>query len=683
VRPERQDRTSRVVRKPARQKNDPMHLLNDILIILGLSAFVLYVCYLIRVPNIVGFLATGLICGPFGLGLVRDIAAVKLLAEVGVVLLLFTIGLEFSLRNLLHIKRPVLIGGSLQVAITVFCGFAVSRLFGLPPGVSVLIGFLISLSSTAIVLKIMQDRAEVETPHGGTALGILIFQDIIVVPMMLLIPLLAGEQNGGGQAALWIFLAKVISILALTIVSARWIVPFAFYNIARTKSRELFLLTVIAICLAVAWLTYQAGLSLALGAFLAGLIISESEYSHQALGDILPFRDVFTSFFFVSIGMLLNVGFFFDHPLYLSSLALGVLFVKALIVVVVAIPLGLSLRTAILVGVALSQVGEFSFILSEKALQYGLLTGDTHQIFLAVSVITMMATPFALAASPGIARLALRLPLPRKIKRGAYPSRRVERVRDKDHLIIVGFGLNGRNLARAARFSGIPHAVIEMNPTVVREERAKGTPIHYGDATQEAILQHLNIKAAKALVVVINDPSATRRITELARRLNPKLYLVVRTRFIQEMAPLTELGADEVIPEEFETSVEIFSRILAKYLLPKDEIEKFVAEIRSERYGMLRSLSHEATSCTDLDLCLPDVEIKSFRIAAGSPYVDKTLAQTELRKKMGVSVLALRRKNQTISNPPAETVFQAGDILFMVGEPDRLADAISRFNPQG
>jgi len=373
-----------------------MHLLNDILIILGLSALVLYVCYLIRVPNIVGFLATGLICGPFGLGLVRDIAAVKLLAEVGVVLLLFTIGLEFSFRSLLHIKRPVLIGGSLQVAITVFFGFAVSRLFGLPPGVSVLIGFLISLSSTAIVLKIMQDRAEVETPHGGAALGILIFQDIVVVPMMLLIPLLAGDPNGGGRAALWIFIAKVISILALTIVSARWIVPFAFYNIARTKSRELFLLSVIAICLAVAWLTYQAGLSLALGAFLAGLIISESEYSHQALGDILPFRDVFTSFFFVSIGMLLNVGFFFDHPLTLSSLALGVLFVKALIVVVVAILLGLSLRTAILVGVALSQVGEFSFILSEKALQYGLLAGDTHQIFLAVSVMTMMATPFAI-----------------------------------------------------------------------------------------------------------------------------------------------------------------------------------------------------------------------------------------------------------------------------------------------
>jgi CPA2 family monovalent cation:H+ antiporter-2 len=279
-----------------------MLLLNDVLIIIGLSAFVLYLCHLVRIPIIVGFLATGLICGPFGLALVKDIAAVKIFAEVGVVLLLFTIGLEFSFRNLLQIKRSVLIGGSLQVVITVAVAFGVSRYFGLSIGESVLIGFLISLSSTAIVLKIMQDRADVETPQGNTALGILIFQDIIVVPMMLLLPLLAGEENRIGTEALLLFLVEVLVVGALVIVSAKWIVPLFFYNIARTKSRELFLLSVIALCLAVAWLTHKVGLSLALGAFLAGLIISESEYSHQALGNILPFRDVFTSFFFVSIG---------------------------------------------------------------------------------------------------------------------------------------------------------------------------------------------------------------------------------------------------------------------------------------------------------------------------------------------------------------------------------------------
>ncbi|MBA4397840.1 MAG: potassium transporter KefB, partial [Syntrophus sp. (in: bacteria)] len=305
-----------------------MPLLNDILIIIGLSAFVLYLCHLMRVPIIVGFLFTGLISGPFGLGLVRDIEAVKILAEVGVVLLLFTIGLEFSFRNLLQIRRSVLMGGSLQVVITVAAAFGVSRSFGLGIGESVLIGFLVSLSSTAIVMKILQDRAEVETPQGNTALGILIFQDIIIVPMMLLVPLLAGEGQGWSTDSLLLLLAKIIAIVALVIVSAKWVVPYAFYNIARTKSRELFLLSVIAICLAVAWLTHLAGLSLALGAFLAGLIISESEYSHQALGNILPFRDVFTSFFFVSVGMLLNMGFLLEHPLYLALLALCVFIFK-------------------------------------------------------------------------------------------------------------------------------------------------------------------------------------------------------------------------------------------------------------------------------------------------------------------------------------------------------------------
>jgi monovalent cation:H+ antiporter-2, CPA2 family len=659
-----------------------MILLSDILVIVGLSVLVLYLCLRVRIPIIVGFLLTGLISGPHGLGLVRDIESVKILAEIGVVLLLFTIGLEFSFRNLLQIRRSVILGGSLQVGLTVLVAFVIARSFGQTTGESVLIGFLVSLSSTAIVMKFLQDRAEVETPQGNAALGILIFQDIVVVPMMLFIPLLAGEASGGTDAFL-LFLAKVVFIIALVFISAKWVVPQAFYRIARTKSRELFLLSVIAICLAVAWLTHMAGLSLALGAFLAGLIISESEYSHQALGNILPFRDVFTSFFFVSIGMLLNMGFFLAHPLLLSALALGVLAFKALMVGLISIFLGLPLRTVILVGISLGQVGEFSFILSEKAVPYGLLAGDMNQGFLAVSVLTMMATPFALSAAPRLASWILKWPLPAKIKRGSSPAPRSAQIHEKNHLIIVGFGLNGRNLARAAKSSGIPYVIIEMNPTAVREERAKGEPIHFGDATQEAILQHAHIKAAKALVVVINDPAATRRITELARRLNPKLYLVVRTRFLQEIGPLSELGADDVIPEEFETSVEIFSRVLAKYLLPKEEIEKFVTEIRSERYEMLRSLSREATTCTDLELCLPDVEIKSFRIAAESPFIGKTLAQTELRKKMGVSVLALRRKNEILSNPAADVVFQAGDILFVVGEPEKIAAAIRFFNASG
>jgi len=655
-----------------------MILFNELLIIVGLSVLVLYLCSRMKIPIVVGFLLTGVITGPHGLALVGDVATVQIWAEVGVVLLLFTIGLEFSFRSLLHIKRSVFLGGSLQLLLTIAAAFAVSRYFGLTLGESLLSGFLVSLSSTAIVMKIFQDRAEVETPQGNTVLGILIFQDIMAVPMMLMVPLLAGEQGVGAEGIL-LFSAKVAAIILLLVIGARWVVPAVFHGVARTRSRELFLLSVIATCLAVAWMTNAAGLSLPLGAFLAGLVISESEYSHQALGNILPFRDLFTSFFFVSIGMLLNLDFVLGHPTALALLALGVLIFKAVITSAAVLFLGLPLRTVILVGVALSQVGEFSFILSGEALQNGLLTGDLYQGFLAVSVLTMMASPFALNAAPALASWVLRLPLPARLKRGAYPDHGTAPAQQRDHLIIVGFGLNGRNLARAAKFSGIPYVIIEMNPTVVKQEREKGEPIQYGDATQEAILRHAHLDAARAVVVVINDPAATRRVTELVRRLNPKVYLVVRTRFLQEMAPLVELGADEVIPEEFETSVEIFSRILSTYLMPQEEIEKFIAEIRSERYDMLRSLSPEVTTCRDIQQCLPDMEIRAFRISEGSPFVGKTPAQTEMRREMGVTLLAIRRQDRIISNPGAETVFHPDDILFILGKPEQILKAIRLF----
>jgi CPA2 family monovalent cation:H+ antiporter-2 len=528
-------------------------------------------------------------------------------------------------------------------------------------------------------MKILQDRAETETPHGTITLGILIFQDVMIVPMMLLIPLLSGKEINAGVPGP-MMLVMGIGIIALVFVSAKWVVPKVFFGIAQTRSRELFLLSVITVGFAVAWLTNRAGLSLALGAFLAGLIISESEYSHQALGNVLPFRDVFISFFFVSVGMLLDTGFLLKNTYFLVSVAAGVIILKVLVAGLSTMVLGLSLRTVVLVGLALGQVGEFSFVLAGSGVGYGLLAGDRYQVFLAVSVLTMMATPFIMMASPQLSEFALKLPLPAKIKRGSYPLGAQKRVREKEHLVIIGFGVNGRNLARAARAAGIPYVIVEMNPAAVKEERKKGERIYFGDATQEAILQHVNIKEAKAVAVVINDASATRRIVEVVRRLNPKVYLIVRTRFVQETGPLLELGADEVIPEEFETSVEIFSRVLAKYLLPKEEIERFVSEIRAEGYGMLRSLSREATSCLDLELCLPNVEIKSFRIMGDSPLVGKPLAETQMRKMYGVTLLAVRRKDRILSNPDPETVFRPNDILFVVGKPEQIAEVITLFS---
>ena len=650
-----------------------MPLLNDIVIIFGLSIAIIFICHRLRVPTVVGFLLTGILAGPYGLGLVKAVHEVEILAEVGVVLLLFTIGIEFSLERLLQIKKSVLMGGSIQVLLTILVTFIIARQLGQPIGESIFIGFLISLSSTAIVLKLIQERGEVDSPHGRTTLGILIFQDIIIVPMILFAPLLAGATGDLGESVL-VLIAKGIGIIGLVIVSARWIVPQILYQITRTRIQELFLLSVIVICLAVAWITSSAGLSLALGAFLAGLIISESEYSHHALGNILPFRDVFISFFFISIGMLLDVGFLFRQPGTIMLMALGVLVLKCIIAIFATVLLGFPLRTSILVGLALGQVGEFSFILSRTGVEHGLLAGNIYQMFLAVSVLSMVATPFIITLAPRLTDIILRLPLPKRLISGFYPVPEIKVEDKKHHLIIIGFGVNGRNVARAARVSGIPYAIIEMNPETVRSEQARGEPIYYGDSTQEAVLQHANIKDARIVVAAISDPTATRRITEIIRRLNPKVHLIVRTRYLQEMKPLYELGADEVIPEEFETSVEIFTRVLAKYFIPRDEIERLVAEVRSDGYEMFRSLSKESSSFSDLKLQLPDVEISTLRVAERSPLVGKSLAETELRNKYGVTVLAIRRNSQILSNPNVNMPFCANDVLFVLGPPDRIAE---------
>ncbi|MBN1227766.1 MAG: cation:proton antiporter [Deltaproteobacteria bacterium] len=651
-------------------------LLNDIVIIFGLSIAILFICHRLRVPAIVGFLITGILTGPYGFGLVRAAHEVEILAEVGVVLLLFTIGIEFSLKRLLQIKKSVLLGGSIQVLLTILAALVIARQLGQSIGESIFIGFLISLSSTAIVLKLIQEKSDVNSPHGRTILGILIFQDIIVVPMILVAPILAGT-TGDSAESVPVLLAKAAGIIGLVIVCAKWIVPQALYQITRTRSKELFLLSVIVICLAIAWVTSNAGLSLALGAFLAGLIISESEYSHDALGNILPFRDVFTSFFFVSIGMLLDVGFLFRQPGAIALITLGVLVLKSIIAGIAAISLGLPFRTSILVGLSLGQVGEFSFILSKSGVEHGLLAGDVYLIFLSVSVLTMAVTPFIINLAPRFADIIMRLPLPKRLISGFYHAPEIEFEDKNDHLIIIGFGVNGKNLARAARRAGIPYSIIEMNPETVRSEKTKKEPIHYGDATHEQILQHTNIKNARIVVLAINDPAATRAITEVVRRLNPKVHLIVRTRYLQEMQPLYELGADEVIPEEFETSVEIFTRVMVKYLIPRDEIERFSAEVRSDGYEMFRSLDKRASSFSDLTLPLPGVEINILRVEKGSVLAGKTLFQADFRKRYGVTVLAIRQNSQILSNPDRDTYICDNDVLFVLGTPEKIAGLAS------
>jgi len=526
-----------------------LELLNSIVIVISLSVVVLFIFHRLRAPTIVGFLLTGILAGPQGLGLINASEQVSTLADIGVILLLFTVGIEVSLKDIIKLKKYVLVGGSLQVALTTLAVFLVMLSLDLPTGTAVLLGLLVSLSSTAIVLRIIQKREEFDSLHGRTTLGILIFQDMAVVPMMLLIPLLPGSTLALGSSPLAVA-AKGLVIVAVIIISAKWLVPRVLYSIAKTRDRELFLLSVVAICLAVAWITSLAGLSLGLGAFLAGLIISESPYSHQAFGNIVPLRDVFTSFFFISIGMLLDVGILIDNPAFIIFLALAVMALKAALAGLAISLMGLPFRIIILVSLALSQIGEFSFVLSKVGFESGLISQEYYQIFLDVTVITLAATSLIMAVSPRVADGMLSLPLPSRLKARPYPSVSRELAALEDHLIIIGYGVNGRNVARSARIESIPYLIIEMDPEIVTKEGKNGEPIYFGDATSEAILNHLGISKARVIVIAISDPSATRRMTELARRLNPDIFIIARTRYVQEMRPLHDLGANEVIPEE-------------------------------------------------------------------------------------------------------------------------------------
>ncbi|MEK6577538.1 MAG: cation:proton antiporter, partial [Nitrospirota bacterium] len=423
----------------------------ELIIIFGLSMVVVLIFQRFRLPSIIGFLISGALIGPYGLNLIDDVEQVKVLAEVGVVLLLFTIGLEFSLARLSRIRTFALSGGSLQVGLTIILTALVLSSLRLPLRTGLFWGFLLALSSTAIVLKILLDRGELDTPHGRLSLGILIFQDLIVVPMMLVVSFFSSSMNEDPLGISFVLLRSFF-LIGLIIISARWLVPKVLFLVVRARSRELFVIAVILICLGIAWLAANSGLSLALGAFIAGLVISESEYSHQALADILPFRDSFNSLFFVSIGMLLDVRFFLDHTVMILAIAALVLILKCLIAGGVTLALGYPVQVAALVGLSLAQVGEFSFVLAQTGQDLGLLVGSSYQLFLVISILSMIATPFLIRLGPGISNRAESLKV-------SIPWLRGRRVIDlepqsltlKNHVIIAGYGLNGRNLARVLK----------------------------------------------------------------------------------------------------------------------------------------------------------------------------------------------------------------------------------------
>ncbi|MEQ9266114.1 MAG: cation:proton antiporter [Balneolaceae bacterium] len=655
--------------------------LNEIVALFLVSVVIAFLCYKIKLVPISGFLLAGVLIGPNALGLVQDQSLVDMLAEIGIILLLFTIGIEFSLEKLSRIRSAIFIGGGLQVLLSIVSVVGILILLNVNWKIGIYTGFLVALSSTAIILGLLSEQKKTDTPVGRLSLAVLIFQDFAIIAMVLLVPLLSGES--GSPMDILIVLGKAVLLVIGIVLLARKVVPWILDKVAQTRRQELFILTVMAICFGTAALTNLADVSLALGAFLAGLVVSESHYSDHALSEILPLKTIFNAVFFVSVGMLLDVWFVLQYPLLLLGIIFGVLILKFVLSSVSLLVLGYPVRIAAATGLVLAQIGEFSFVLERVGRDAGLTPGGFgeigSQMFIAVSVILMLLTPLFLAVSPKIGELLSKTPLKRigeKRKKSSEPKPDISL---EDHVILVGYGPAGRNLVRTFVETSIPFVVIEMNPRSVNEMRKQGIKAIYGDATRTHILEHAQINKAKLCVIAINDPDANPRIIKLAKYLNPTIQIIVRTRYLAQAEAMEAAGADTVVPEEMETTVRLFSSVLNAYMIPEEEIQQHIRELRAEDYQIMRGSIQEAHLMVLKGLDEEGLHTRAVLVREGSHAAGKTLAELMLRNKYEITVLTVQRGDKNIGNPAGPFQLEAGDRLVMVGLATRFADAAEVF----
>jgi len=536
------------------------------------------------------------------------------------------------------------------------------------------VGFLTALSSTAVVMKLLQERSELTTHYGKTIVGILIFQDIILIPLLLFTPMLGGATADVGHDLL-ILMLKTSGIMFFIWVGTKWLMPWLLHLIAMTRSQELFLMSLLLICLAVAMLTHQLGMSLAFGAFLAGLMISDTEYSHSAFGNLIPFKDVFTSFFFVSIGMLLDLGFVAEHPWLVIGTVLLVIVLKAFVAGMTAFSLGHTFFGTVVVGLSLAQVGEFSFILAGLGLMHNIITPYHYQLFLAVAITSMALSPLMIQISRPLANLMLRLPLPPRIVNGLFPLKQVEIPEISNHTVLIGKDSRAINLASMIKTMGLPFTSIVFDPDLARREMEKGNLTVFGDATFEPVLREAFAHTAELIVISVGNLITALSIVEHIRKMNKHAHIIVRTRHVTDIEELYKLGASQVIPEEFETAIDFFERILGKYLIPRMDIERAIARTREDNYGIFRDRTKVGGYSLLKDI--PDIEIAAARVGEESVFSGKTIAQTAMRKTAGVTIVAINHDGRISANPEPSSVIYGNDIVYLLGKPEMIALAIN------
>ncbi|MCC5637279.1 cation:proton antiporter [Nostoc sp. CHAB 5844] len=656
---------------------EDFRLIVDLVSVLAVAACGGLLASLLRQPVLLGYLIGGMVVGPAGLGLIKEVIQVETLAQFGVAFLLFALGVEFSFAELKKVKAIALGGGGLQIALTILvtvlvCG--VTGAWGSLPAKGVFLGSILSLSSTAVVLKCLMERNETETPHGQVMLGILVVQDLALGLMLAVLPALHAPGEVIGIAVLTA-LVRIGLFAAGAVVAGIWLIPPLLRMLARTESRELFLLGVVALCLGIALLTEYLGLSIEMGAFVAGLMISEVEYADQTLTYVEPLRDIFASLFFAAIGMLIDPVFLWKNLELILGLVALVFVGKFLIITPLVKLFRYPLKTALIAGLGLAQIGEFSFVLASEGQALGLVSRRIYLLILGTTAVTLILTPFVLRLLPFLFNLAESMPWLKPYLAGEGEARDVsEELPIKDHIVVCGYGRVGKNLVKLLQQHDLPVVVIDQSESRIQQLRDAGVPYVYGNCVSFHVLETAGVNHAKGMAIALPDPMSTRLCLKRALELHPELNLVVRATQDKNIEVLYQLGAREVVQPEFEASLEMATYLLNGLGFSPFIVQREMQQIRNDHYLDLRPERSADEVSRDLRQATRDLNRRWYPLPSTSPLIGMSLEEADMRYLTGVSLMAICRANgNEIDYPNNQTKLEEGDRLLVVGASEELA----------
>lgn len=645
-----------------------MHLLEEITVIATVSVIVTLLLGRLKLPVVAGLVLSGALVGPKALSLAHDPEAIEVIAEVGVIFLLFTIGLEFSLSRLKNIFRQVALGGLLQVGVTTLVTSLVCLSIDLSVPEAIVYGFVFALSSTALVLRTLGERAELDAPHGRFIVGTLIFQDLCIVPMVLIVPLLInGLDKPETWQAIMLALVKATLVVFLLFAISRKVIPHLFRWVDASRSNEVFILTVLCLCIGTAYLTSLTGLSLALGAFLAGMIVADTDFRHRAMGDILPLRDVFVSFFFVSLGMFFDFHLLAEKPMEVGLLLIAFIGGKGLIAILAASFMRFPPRAAWLAGVGLAQFGEFGFIILQLAIQEGVVLEAEIGTLLNAGILSMFLTPLLVYKAPHFTAGERALdPLAKLLRARSAEELEDRTVGHSDHVVVIGYGLAGRLLTNSLSRLKIEAVALEMNSDNVELGRKLGDPVFYADATSEEALGHAHVESCRAIVIMINDNRAIERVISTIARMKVEAPVFVRTQYMRGSEKLQNELPVNIVASEVEGGLEILSLVLNQLQIPRNLIIREVDQAREETMHSDREYSSSPLPLEG-HAGLKDLKVEKLIVTAKSRVVGQSPRNLDLAESIGVSILAVRRKDSLLVHRLADIIFEPKDLVYCHG----------------